>query len=199
MHPKYQQLFYDHLVTSKAVGDNIQFEIWRDGKKMKLQKQVKRFDISEMLVPYHEYDRQPEYVITAGFVLQKLTREYLKVFGDDLAGQSPSHLFYYYRDHAFKPTPERRDVVILSFVLPSPINIGYTGLGRMVVSKFNGMTIRSIEDILTAQKLNPESQYDIIEFELDNPVVVIPRAQLPAADQFISRNYGIEKLSNINP
>jgi hypothetical protein len=69
----------------------------------------------------------------------------------------------------------------------------------MVVSKFNGMTIRSIEDILTAQKLNPESKYDIIEFELDNPVVVIPRAQLPAADQFISRNYGIEKLSNVNP
>ncbi len=199
MHSKYQQLSYDHLVTSKAVGESIQFEIWRDGEKMELQKQVKRFDVSEMLVPYHEYDRQPEYVITAGFVLQKLTREYLKIFGDDLAGQSPSHLYYYYRDHAFKPTSERQDIVILSFVLPSPINIGYTGLGRMVVSKFNGMTIRSIKDILTAQKLNPESKYDIIEFELDNPVVVIPRIQLPAADQFISRNYGIEKLSNVNP
>jgi hypothetical protein len=61
------------------------------------------------------------------------------------------------------------------------------------------MTIRSIEDISTAQKLNPESKYDIIEFELDNPTVVIPRRQLPTADQFIRRNYGIEKLSNIHP
>ena len=199
MHTKYQQLSYDHLITSKAVGESIRFELWRDGEKTEIQQPVKNFDVSEMLVPYHEYDQQPEYIITAGFVLQKLTREYLKIFGDDLAGQSPSHLYYYFRDHAFKPTTERRDVVILSYVLPSRINIGYTGLGRMVVSTLNGMTIRSIEDILAAQKLNPESKYDIIEFELDNPVVVIPREQLPAADQFIRRNYGIEKLSNVHP
>ena len=199
MHPKYQWLSYDHLVTSKTVGDRMRFELWRDGEKTEIQKAVERFDVSEMLVPYHEHDRQPEYIITAGFVLQKLTREYLRVFGDDLAGQSPSHLYHYYRDHAFKPTPERQDIVILSYVLPSPINIGYTGLGRIVVSKFNGMTIRSVKDILTAQKLNPESKYDVIEFELDNPAIVIPRGQLPAADQFIRKNYGIEKLSNVNP
>jgi hypothetical protein len=187
------------LITSKAVGDRMRFELWRDGEKTEIQTDVRKFDVSEMLVPYHEHDRQSEYVITAGFVLQKLTREYLLVFGDDLAGQSPSHLFHYYREHAFKPRPERQDIVILSYVLPSRINIGYTGLGRMVVSKFNGMTIRSIKDILTAQKMNPESKYDIIEFELDNPVVVIPRGQLPAADQFLRKNYGIEKLSNIHP
>jgi len=60
------------------------------------------------------------------------------------------------------------------------------------------MTIRSIADILTAQKLNPESRYDVIEFELDNPVIVIPRVQLPAADMFIRKNYGIQKLLNID-
>ena len=198
MHSKYQWLSFDHLITSQAVGESVHFELWRDGEKMDLQTDVKNFDVSQMLVPYHEYGRQPEYIITAGFVLQKLTREYLMEFGDDLEGQSPPHLYHYYRDLAFKPTPERQDVVVLSYVLPAPFNLGYTGLGRTVVSKFNGMTIRSIKDIVTAQKLNPESKYDIIEFELDNPVVVIPRAQLPAADQFIQKNYGIEKLSNIH-
>jgi hypothetical protein len=199
MHPKYEWLSFDHLITSKAVGDTVRFELWRDGAKMEIQTDVKRFDVSQMLVPYQEHDRQSEYVVTAGFVLQKLTREYLMEFGDDLAGQSPPHLYYYYRDSAFKPTPERRDIVVLSYVLPSPTNIGYAGLGQMVVSKFNGMKIRSIEDIPAAQKLNPESEYDVIEFELDNPTVVIPRRQLPAANQFIQRSYGIEKLSNIQP
>jgi hypothetical protein len=28
--------------------------------------------------------------------------------------------------------------------------------------------------------------------------VVIPREQLPAADMFIQRNYGIQKLLNVN-
>jgi hypothetical protein len=88
--------------------------------------------------------------------------------------------------------------VILSYVLPANINLGYTDLGQIVVKKFNGMTIRSIADILTAQKLNPESRYDVIEFELDNPVIVIPREQLPAADMFIRKSYGIQKLLNID-
>jgi len=61
------------------------------------------------------------------------------------------------------------------------------------------MKIRSIADIPAAQKLNPDSKYDVIEFEMDNPTVVIPRDQLPQADALISRSYGIGKLQNINP
>jgi hypothetical protein len=53
-------------------------------------------------------------------------------------------------------------------------------------------------DILAAQKLNPDSMYDVIEFELDNPEVVIDRGQLPAANMIISKNYGIRKLVNVN-
>jgi len=88
--------------------------------------------------------------------------------------------------------------VILSYVLPANINLGYSKLGQIIVKKYNGMTIRSVADILAAQKLNPESRYDVIEFEKDNPAVVIPREQLPAADMFIQRNYGIQKLLNVN-
>jgi hypothetical protein len=119
-------------------------------------------------------------------------------FGDDLEGETPSHLYHYYRDSTFKPTDERSDIVILSYVLPAEINLGYTGLGQRVVSKFNGMKIRSVADIVEAQKLNPESKFDVIEFEMDSPMIVISREKLAEADTFVSRNYGIEKLSNIN-
>jgi hypothetical protein len=198
-HDKYGWLLFDHLITGKAVGESVMFDIWREGRKAKVRANVKNFKASEMLVPFHEFDRQPEYVVTAGFVLQKLTREYMKEFGNDLAGEAPSHLYHYYRDLAFKPTDERKDVVILSYVLPAPINLGYTGLGQIVVGKFNGMTIRSVADIIEAQKLNPQSKYDVIEFELNSPAIVISREQLPAANQFVSSNYGIEKLSNVYP
>jgi hypothetical protein len=198
MHPKYGRLFFQHLITSKAVGDTVLFELWRDGKKIQLQSEVKNFKASEMLVSYHEYDQQPEYIITGGFVLQKLTREYLTQWGNDWAGKVSPHLYHYYRDLAFKPTDERKNIVILSYVLPANINLGYKGLRQIVVKKFNGMTIRSIADILVAQKLNPDSRYDVIEFELDNPTVVIDRNQLPAANMLFSNNYGIRKLVNIN-
>ena len=119
-------------------------------------------------------------------------------WGDDWTGEVIPHMFHYYRNLAFKSTPERRDIVILSYVLPANINLGYHRLGQIVVKKFNGMTIRSIADILTAQKRNPDSKYDVVEFEMDNPVIVIDRDQLPAANMLISRNYGIYKLVNIN-
>jgi hypothetical protein len=198
IHPKYELLKFHHLITSKTVGEKVVFDLWRDGEKIQIRSEVKNFKASEMLVPYHEYDKQPEYIITGGFVLQKLTREYLTEWGDDWAGKVLPQLYHYYRYFSFKPTPERSDVVILSYVLPAQINLGYSNLGQIVVKKYNGMTIRSITDILTAQKLNPDSRYDVIEFEMDNPVVVIPRAQLPAADVFIQRNYGIQKLMNVN-
>ena len=211
MHPKYEWLDFNYLITSKPVGETVLFELWRDGKKIPatlgsdqnpplagVQAEVKNFKASEMLVPYHEYDQQPEYIITGGYILQKLTREYLKRWGDDWTGKVPPHLYHYYRDFAFKPTSERNNIVILSYVLPADINLGYSDLRQIVVKKFNGMTIRTIAEVLTAQKLNPESSYDVIEFELDNPVIVIPREQLPAADMFISKRYGIQKLLNIN-
>lgn len=198
IHPKYELLDFHHLITSKTVGEKVLFELWRDGEKIQVRSEVKNFKASEMLVPYHEYDNQPEYIITGGFILQKLTREYLAQWGEDWAGKVSPQFFHYYRDLSFKPTPERSDIVILSYVLPANINLGYSKLGQIVVKKYNGMIIRSITDILTAQKLNPESRYDVIEFEMDNPMVVIPREQLPAADMFIQRNYGIQKLLNVN-
>ncbi len=197
-HPKYGQLELDYLITSKNAGQDIKFEIWRDGKSMEIQTKVKNFKSADMLIPYHEYDRQPEYIVTAGFVFQKLSVEYLLEFGADIAGSAPTNLYYYYLQSAFKPTAERKDIVILSFVLPNEYNIGYSMLGQLIVSKYNGKTISSIDDIIEAQKLNPDSLYDVIEFEMDNPTVVIARNQISAANAYVSANYGIRKLININ-
>ena len=100
------------------------------------------------------------------------------------------------------PTPDPENPVekpqLTPDVLPTPDNRGYIGLGQMVVSRFNGMAIRSIDDILLAQKLNPDSKYDVIEFELDNPVVVIARERIAAANLFVQKNYVITKISNLN-
>jgi len=198
LHSKYERLSYHYLITSKAAGDEVSFDIWRNGEKIQLQAEVKNFSTRQMLVPYHEIGRQPEYIVTAGFVFQKLTRPYLTEWGDDWVGKVSPHLYHYYRDLAFKPTEERKDIVILSYVLPANINLGYKDLRQIIVKRFNGMAISSIADILVAQKLNPDSRYDVIEFELDNPAVVIDRDQLPAANMLISRNYGIRKLVNVN-
>lgn len=196
-HPVYDRLSYYHLIITHKIGDVIGFEIWRDGARQQLKVAAKNFEVGRMLVPAYEFGEQPEYVVTAGFVFQKLTRPYLMNFGKDWTGKASPHLFHYYKDMSFKPSMQRKEIVILSYVLPSPISMGYLDLGQIVVSKFNGLPISCLADIKKAQNLKPDSEFDVVEFEFDNPTVVIPRMQLTQADAMIGTNYGIRKLINV--
>jgi hypothetical protein len=199
MHPKFDRLAFGHLITSRRLGEEITFDIFRQGKPKQLKVKTRNFKASDMLVPYYEYSTQPEYIVTAGFILQKLTRNYMMIWGEDWGGKVPPHLYYYYRDMLFEPTDQRKDIVILSHVLPADINLGYRSLSGIVLSKVNGMEITAIGDIPQAQKLNPDAKYDVYEFEHDYPDVVIPRKGLDQVNMIIARNYGITKLVNIDP
>ena len=195
--PTYGPLSMQHLITRKAAGQEAALTVWRGGAEERIAANVENFKPSDMLVPFHEYDQQPEYVIIGGFVFQKLTREYLLEFGKNLAGQAPTHLYHYYRDQAFKPTDERESVVVLSHVLPTPTNLGYTGLSELVVKSFNGRAVGSVADIVEAAEQAPAGPHHVVEFEMNAPTVVIPRARLSDVDRFVSENYGIRELSNV--
>jgi hypothetical protein len=164
---------------------------------MSLNIKAQNVQADDMLIPYHEYGRQGEYLVVGGFILQKLTRKYLSAWGDNWSGRVDPHLYDYYRESAFMPGAEREDIVILSRVLPAEINLGYQDLKQLVVTKYNGQAIRSMRDVVEARKLNPEGKFDVLEFENDNPTVVLPRGLLPQADTLISRLYGIETLHHI--
>jgi len=197
-HPVFGRILFHHLVSGVPVGEDMKFVVWRDGGKIEVDVEAKHIDVNDMLVDFYEYGKQPEYVITAGFVMQKLTRPYLQIWGESWQGNAPPHLYHYFRDLAFSPTDDREDVVVLSYVLPADINQGYHSLGRLVVSEYNGKKVKSINDIVDAQAEGGPSLYDVIEFEHDYPTVVIDKSKRQSSDMFISQRYGIEKLVNIN-
>jgi len=195
--PKFGQIGFPHLISRRKIGESLQFEIWRDGKKETLAVKTQNFAAHEMLIPYYEFDRQPKYLVTAGFVLQRLTRPYLMKWGSDWQGKVDPHIYHYLQQMSYKPSEQRKEIVILSHVNPADINLGYHSMRQEIVKTVNGKTIASIQDIADALKLNPDSRYDVIEFEHSNPTVVIDRSQLAQADALISQRYGIEKLVNI--
>ncbi|MCJ7777348.1 MAG: hypothetical protein MUP16_03445, partial [Sedimentisphaerales bacterium] len=77
-------------------------------------------------------------------------------------------------------------------------NLGYHGLSQLVIDNINGMKIRSMKDIPVALTLNPETKYDVIEFELDQPKIILDRATMQSANLTIAKTYGIDKSANIN-
>jgi hypothetical protein len=197
LHPKYETLPFDCLITGKTAGEKIMFNIWRDGREEKIEAVVKNFDVSKMLVPYYDLDSQPEYFIIGGCILQKLTKTYLSARGTDWAGKTDPHIYNYLLNEAFKPADERKQIIVLSFVLPADITLGYHGLNQLVVDKINGMKIGLMKDIPKALASNPGKNYDEIEFELDQPKIVLDRSKLQSANLTIAKNYGIDKPANI--
>ena len=198
-HRQFKRIGFDHLITGKPVGESIVFDIWRQGQAQRLEVVAQPIAAASMLIPFYAFDRQPEYIVTGGFLLQKLTRPYLTGWGDDWQGIVPPNLFQYYQNVSFKPTPERQDIVLLSYVLPTEENQGYQQLRRLVVKSFNGMEIASIGDIQAAQRLNPDDAFDVIEFENDQPTLVIDRAGRGQTDALVRQRYGVEPLVHIEP
>ena len=196
-HPQYDALYFDYLITSKTTGEKITFDVWRNGKNEKIETRIKNFAVSDMLVPWYDVDSQPEYFIIGGCVLQRLTKTYLEARGADWAGKAEPHIYNYLLNEAFKPTEKRKAIIVLSFILPADITLGYHGLGQFVVDSINGMKIGSMKDIPKALALNPNAKYDLIEFELSEPKIVLDKGKMPAANLAIAKNYGIDKLVNI--
>ena len=196
-HPVFRKLVYRHLIATKKVGDPVRFDLWRGGEKISVTAKAASIKASDMLVPYYEFDRRPEYVVLGGFVLQKLTRPYFLAWGSSWRGRVAPLLTRYWRNEAFKPRPERRDIVFLSYVIPVPANIGYQDLRQLVVKTINGKRITCMEDIAQARRLNPDSPFDVIEFENANPTVVIPRAEEARTAMAVRLRYGVRELEHV--
>jgi hypothetical protein len=54
-----------------------------------------------------------------------------------------------------------------------------------------------MKDIPEALKLKPEEKFNVIEFELDQPKIILDRATMQEANLIIEKTYGIDKVVNI--
>lgn len=195
--PDYGKLSYEYMINKTNIGDAVSFDIWREGEMVKIDALTSNINPEDMLVPFQEYGKQPEYLVIGGFVFQKLTKDYLKMWGDNWRGKAPPHLYQYYLEKSLSPGDNREEIVLLSFVLPAPINQGYKNLGRLVVKSVNGIELKKISQLKEILETGNPSPYHVVEFEMDNPTVVIPKEALMMVDMQIKQMYGIDKLHNI--
>ncbi|MCI0498663.1 MAG: hypothetical protein L0Y36_03140 [Planctomycetales bacterium] len=195
-HPQYDRISFSNLILQKPDGAVIPFEIFRDGTKRTVDVVARNIKSKEMLIPYYLYSQQPEYIVVGGYILQKLSRDFLGMWGSDWAGEVPPHLYHYYQDFSFKPTSERKDIVVLSYVLPAEINLGYQELSMLVVDSINGKKIREMKDIPATLESN-DSEFIEITFEMNSPAIIIPKDKLAVANMQIAQMYGISKTMNI--
>lgn len=192
--PEYGHLLLENLSSrgGRQAGDVVEIELWRGGEKLSVKYELPVYAYTNSLVPFANYDQQPEYLIVGGLVFQPLTDAFLQSWGPEWKRRSPFRLFQYRDEY---PTKERPSLVVLSLVLPDPYNSGYESQRFLVVDKVNGRRVSRLQDLQGALAA-PEGEQHLIEFVSTDGLrrmAVAAGAAEGAATTRVLQRYGIAK------
>jgi hypothetical protein len=137
------------------------------------------------------YDEKPRYLVHGGLLFQPMDRNFMMSFGDadprirrtfdDYVGR---HLYL-----------ERPEVVVLSRVLPDPVNKETDGLRPGIVDTVNGRKIRSLNDVRDA--FAAPARFDVINLLGNGVPIVLRRDDVLKAQTGILERYGIPSPMNL--
>lgn len=124
---------FDAVVGDHHIGDRVAARILRGGKVLTV---TMRMAPMAWLVPRTEFDRRPMWFLYGGLVFQRLTAEFLRIWGEQWWDKAPKellHLFY-----SGNRTAARQEVVVLAQVLADAVNVGYEAFHNDVVEQVDG-------------------------------------------------------------
>ena len=136
--PGVGRIGYELACQNKQIGDAISATILRDGNEM-----TKRIALTPHtpLVPGRRTTSRPRYFQFAGLLFQPLSEDLI----DETKDVYPDSLSYAVVNNLV--TKERREVIILSQVLPHAVNRGYQDWGGETVRLVNGVIPRDLNHL----------------------------------------------------
>ena len=176
----------NEVAERKFAGDKVQLEIQREGKKTTVQVELKRF--LPMVALGEQYEARASYVLYAGLLFQPMSRDLMAAHGisDPLVN-------YYFKEYLDRELYKQRpQVVVLTAILPDPVNSYLAGYRHSVVEEINGVKIKTLADV-PAALARRGSQADFIEIRLEDVTrtLVLNRKMAEAAHPAILRQYGV--------
>jgi len=183
-----QPVQMEEIVERKFAGDTVSLEVWRQEKLEKLSLTLRP---AEMFSMYENlYEEAPRYVLYGGLVFQPLTANLMAV----LMGSADLRLRQTYsmfgQDQLYRETPEP---VVLTSILPDPLNVYLRGLAGQVVREINGRKIRTLADVLPALEAGKERT--VILFQGDQRPAVLKNRDVDKAMPRLMAQYGIAEVS----
>jgi S1-C subfamily serine protease len=178
------------IVERKFKGDSVKFRILRDKKEEEVSVTFKEAWPHQLQA--NQYDIQPRYVLFGGLLFQPLSRNFLETYQtEDLRVR----YFYNYflSDEIYK---ERPDVIILSAILPDPINTYLGDLRNGIVDEVNGTKIKSLKELSEAFS-KPADDY-VIKLVGEGRPIVLERAAVEEARGRILARYNVRAEQNLS-
>jgi len=180
----------DFIIKNKFIGEKIKICVLRNKKH--INKSIILSTYKKGVRKSHRYNEDYPYLSIAGYVFQPLSRDYLETWGKKWYVLSPSSLKYYYKNFNLS-NENRKEIVVLSRILPLEINQGFRHLSYETVNNINGKKVLSLNDmknILKSVLNNKKESYIVITFDEMNTIpLVIPKDRIKVADKKAFESY----------
>jgi S1-C subfamily serine protease len=178
------------VVERKFKGDEVKFHILRDGRESDVT--VKLAPPTVLPIQANSYDVKPRYVLFGGLLFQPLSRDFMEAWKvEDLRARYFFDNFA--NDELFKERPE---IVILSTVLPDPINTYLSDFRFGIVDEINGVKIRGLRDV--ADAFAKTTDYHVVRLLGEGRPIVLEAKGIDAARNRIHERYGVGEDENLS-
>ncbi len=178
------------VVERKFKGDKVKLDLIRE--KSPVTATVDLDTVKPYLIQGHSYDLRPRYVVYGGLLFQPLNLELVEAY--QFADLRLRHFFdFFVLEQIYLEHPE---VIVLTNILPDPINT-YLGPYRgSIVDDINGKKIRTLADLAKAFA-EPTDRF-VINLFGDGPPLVLDPKQVDAARERIKTRYNVIKEDNLD-
>ena len=180
-----RRILMAEVVERKFKGDKVKLKILRNRKEMEVT--VSLNTPWPYLMQARRHDVEPRFVLVGGLLFQPLSFGFM-----NSRNTKDINLLYHYslflENELYLDKPE---VVVLSKILPDPINAYLNSFVNSIVYKINNKKIKTLEDVSTAFKA-PVDYYVIQLMGKERPVV-LERQEVTKARKRILRRYNVLK------
>lgn len=189
----YGRLLLTHLICGRRrPGDIVTVAIIRDGVPTEVHVTLSAYNDRDALVPRNPEDEPADYLVDGGLVLRELSFDYLRSFGGKWMVAANPRLVNLYLTRALAPDKPGQRIVILSAVLPDPINIGYQGYHDEIVTKVNGQAVTNLNDVFAIVKRDGGVRR--LAFDTTTLDLVLDPTGLAEANRRLAQQYRIPHL-----
>ena len=178
------------VVERKFKGDSVKLDLVRD--KQPVSVTIILTTVQPYLIQGHSYDVRPRYVLYGGLLFQPLNLDLIDAYQpSDLRLR---HFFdFFVLDQLYIDHPE---VVVLTNILPDPINTYLAPYRFGIVDEVNGLKIKTLADLAKTFATRPDRF--VIKMIGDGPPLVLDPGQVAAARDRIKSRYNVLQEQNLD-
>ena len=177
------------VVERKFKGDTVKFDIWRDKQPMSVK--IVLTTVWPFFVQGHSYDARPRFVVYGGLLFQPLSLDLIEAYQPtDLRLR---HYFdYFVLEQIYVEHP---DVIVLTNILPDPINTFLAPYRGGIIDEINGKKIRTLDEL--AKTFSEPADRFVVKMIGDGPPLVLDPKQAEAARDRIKTRYNVVREQNL--